>query len=99
MSPIAGHPGREDAMQDHDDRRIPLDPQPESRSLLESIRSWLSIGQARRNKREAAQAKAAADNLPLRAAEADRVLRQPGVSPDAAEKALRVLARLGKGGA
>ncbi len=41
-------------------------------------------------------AKAAADNLPLRAAEADRTLRQPGVSPEALEKASRVLSRLGR---
>jgi hypothetical protein len=87
----------EDAMQTHDDRRIPLDPQPESRSLLESIRGWLSIGQARRNKREAAQAKAAAENAPLREAEARRKATQPGVSPELAEKFAKVVARVGGG--
>lgn len=81
----------------HDERAVPLDPQPEPRSLLDSIRNWLSIGQARRNKREAAQAKAAADNAPFREAEARRAIAQPGVSPDVVEKFSRVLARLGKG--
>ena len=69
-------------MQDtHDERRIALEPQPESRSLLESIRFWLTFGQARRNKREGAQAKAAADNAPLREAEARRKAAQPGSEP------------------
>lgn len=86
-------------MQDtHDERAVPLDPQPEPRSLLDSIRNWLSIGQARRNKREAAQAKAAEANRPIREADARRTLSQPGVSPEAAEKALRVMSRIGTGG-
>jgi hypothetical protein len=81
----------------HDERAVPLDPQPESRSLLESIRSWLSIGQARRNKREAAQAKAAAENAPMREAEMRRKATQPGVSPELTEKFAKVVARVGGG--
>jgi hypothetical protein len=85
-------------MQDiHDERNIPLDPQPERTGLLADIRAWLNIGQARRNKREAAQAKAAEANRPIREAEARRALSQPGVSPDVLEKAGRMLGRLGKG--
>ena len=79
----------------HDERRIPLDPQPESRSLLESIRNWLSIGRARRTKREDAQAKAATANREFRAAEARRRAAQPGA--DIVEKAARVFGRIGKG--
>lgn len=81
----------------HDDRRVPVDPQPESRSLLESIRHWLSIGRARRTKREDAQAKAAEKNRPYREAEARRALSQPGVSDEIVDKAARVFARIGKG--
>lgn len=81
----------------HDDRRIPVDPQPESRSLLESIRFYLSFGQARRTKIEQRQAKAAEKNRPIREAEARRTLSQPGVSPDVVEKFSKVLARIGKG--
>lgn len=52
--------------QTHDERSVPLNPEPESRSVLESIRFWLTFGQARRSKREAAQAKDAAENRPFR---------------------------------
>lgn len=60
---------------------------------------WRWLSGRERNIHDGKVAKAAADNLPLRAAEADRTLRQPGVSPEAAEKALRVLSRVGSGGA
>lgn len=40
-------------MQDiHDERRVPLEVEPESRTLLESIRFWLSFGRHRRNRRD-----------------------------------------------
>ena len=79
-------------MQDiHDERRVPLEVQPESRSLLESIRFWLSFGRLRRNKREAAQAKAAAANAQAAAARAAQFDR------DFPAAAARMLARLGRG--
>jgi hypothetical protein len=65
-------------MQTHDERKVPLDPQPESESLLAWIRSWLRIGKSRRETREQAQAKAAADNAPIREAEARRKAAQDG---------------------
>lgn len=81
----------------HDERNIPLTLDPQPRSLLESIRFWLTFGQGRRNKREGAQAKAAAENAPLREAEARRKATQPGVSPELAEKFAKVVARVGGG--
>lgn len=45
-------------MTDHDERRIPLTPEPESASFLESIRHWIAINVLRRNKREERLAKA-----------------------------------------
>lgn len=81
----------------HDDRRAPVDAQPESRSLLESIRFYLSFGQDRRTKIEQRQAKAAEKNRPYREAEARRALSQPGVSDAILEKAARVFGRIGKG--
>ena len=53
-------------MQDHDERRAPLDPQPESRSLLESFRFWIATNVLRRNQLDERQAKAAAENAKLR---------------------------------
>ena len=85
-------------MQDtHDERRIPLDPQPESRSLLESIRFYLTFGRARRNKREAAQAKAAADNRPMRAAEAASRAAQAGIAQNIAAAGTKALGKVGGG--
>jgi hypothetical protein len=81
----------------HDERKVPLTPEPESASLLESIRHWIALNVLRRNKREAAQAKAAAENAPLREAEARRKATQPGVSPELTEKFAKVVARVGGG--
>ena len=81
-------------MQDiHDELRIPLTPEPEPRSFLDSIRNWLSIGRARRTKREDRQAKAAAANREFRAAEARRREAQPGI----ADRVSSVFGRIGKG--
>jgi hypothetical protein len=84
-------------MQTHDERRIALTPEPESRSVLDSIWFWITFGKQRDNRRNERQAKAADDNAPLREAEARRALSQPGVSQEALDKAARVLARIGKG--
>jgi hypothetical protein len=84
-------------MQDtHDERRIPLDLEPISRRDAAWAKLWGWLSRRERNIHDERVAKAAADNLPLRAAEADRIQRQPGVSQDALDKAARVLARLGK---
>lgn len=65
-------------MSQHDERSAPLDPQPESRSLLDSIKFWIKRGLRIRNVREKAQAKAAADNAPIREADARRKAAQDG---------------------
>lgn len=53
-------------MNTHNERRIPLDPQPESRSVLESFRFWIVTNVLRRNQHDERQAKAAAENAKLR---------------------------------
>lgn len=83
----------------HDDRRIPIDPQPAPQSVLESIRFWLTFGPLRRNKQDQSVAKAAARNRSHHETEAHRVLTQPGASQDAVDKALRILGRVGRGSA
>lgn len=80
----------------------PLDPQPEQRSLLESIRFFLTLGLSRRNRRDARQAQAAQDNAPYREAEARRRAHQPGAQDDRTRddlvtKATRVMGRVGRG--
>lgn len=80
----------------------PLDPQPERRSLLESIRFYLALAVSRRNRREARQAQAAEENAPYRAAEARRRAAQPGAedarsADDLVAKATRVMGRIGRG--
>lgn len=54
-------------MQTHDDRNVPIDPQPEPRSLLESFRFWIATNVLRRNQLDERQAKAAAENAKRRA--------------------------------
>jgi hypothetical protein len=86
-------------MQDtHDERRIALNLEPISRRDSAWAKLWGWLSRRERNIHDEKVAKAAVDNLPLRAAEADRTLRQPGVSPEAAAKALRVMSRIGSGG-
>lgn len=46
-------------MNAHDERRIPITPEPESESLLASFRTWIAINVLRRNRRDERQAKAA----------------------------------------
>lgn len=80
----------------------PLDPQPEQRSLLESIRFFLTLGLSRRNRRDARQTQAAKDNAPYREAEARRRAHQPGAGDDRTRddlvtKATRVTGRVGRG--
>jgi hypothetical protein len=74
----------------------PLDYTPVRPSVLASIRSALRRLLDGRSVTEAERALATQLNTPAREAEARRTLRQPGASPDAVEKALRVLSRLGK---
>lgn len=84
-------------MQDiHDERRIPLEPEPQRRSVLESIRHWLSVGRSRRVKREARQQSAADLNAVWHEADADRHARQPG-NADTIAQAERVMGRVGGG--
>lgn len=80
----------------------PLDPQPEQRSLLESIRFYLTLGLSRRNGRGAPQAKAAQDNAPFREAEAQRRAHQPRAEDarthaDLVTTGTRVMGRVGRG--
>lgn len=82
-------------MQTHDERRIPLDPEPESRSLLESIRSWLTLGRARRNAREQRQAKASAENRPYR--EQQAATRAAMTGEQIAAAGAKVLGKVGGG--
>jgi hypothetical protein len=83
----------------HDERSIPL--QPEALPAREGyfFRLMAKLGLREKNLRDEKVAKAATTNAPIREAEARRTLSQPGVSPEAAEKALRVLSRVGAGGA
>lgn len=81
----------------HDERRAALQPEPPPAGLIASIRNWIAIHVGRRQVREQRQAQASESNRALREAEARRALRQPGVSPEAVDKAMRVLARIGKG--
>lgn len=82
----------------HDDRRIPLDYAPAATPSERSFwATMLDLFRVRRNQQDAAQAKAAAENAPIREADARRALSQPGVSPEALDKAARVLSRVGKG--
>ena len=79
----------------HDERSVPLNPEPESRSLLESIRSWLTLGLSRRNRREAAQAKAAAENRPHR--EQQAATRAAMTGEQIAAAGAKVLGKVGGG--
>jgi hypothetical protein len=84
-------------MQDHDERRTPLDYAPAATPSERSFwAAMLDIFRIRRNAQDAQVAKAAAENAPIRAAEARRAIAQPGTPPDVVEKFSRVLARIGK---
>jgi hypothetical protein len=65
-------------MSQHTDPNAPLDPQPESRSLLDSIWFHIKRGLRLREAREKAQEQAAADNAPIREADARRKAAQDG---------------------
>lgn len=85
-------------MQDtHDERRIAL--QPEALTPRESkffrLMRWLGLRD--KNQRDEKLAKATEANRPLREAEARRTVSNPGASPEAVAKALRVLSRVGSG--
>lgn len=79
----------------HDDRRTPLDAEPEPRSVLESIRFYLTLAVTRRNKREAAQAKAAEANRPIREQQAATRAAMTGES--IAPAGVKMLGRVGGG--
>jgi hypothetical protein len=83
----------------HDDRRALLEPEKlvPREGYFFRLMAWLGLRE--KNQRDEKVAKAAAENLPLRIRDAERALRQPGVSEAAVEKALRVLGRAGRGSA
>lgn len=82
----------------HDERRIPLDYAP---AVTPSERSFwtamLDLFRIRRNQQDAGRVEAVEANEADRIADAKRVLRQPGMSQEALDKAARVLARVGGG--
>jgi hypothetical protein len=82
----------------HDERRAPLDYAPAATPSERSFwAAMLDIFRIRRNAQDARVAKAAAENAPLREAEARRKATQPGVSPELTEKFAKVVARVGGG--
>lgn len=85
-------------MQDiHDERRIALDPEPLLPREGYFFRLMSRLGLREKNIRDEKVAKAAEANRDSHEAEAHRILRQPGVSDAAVEKALRVLGKVGRG--
>jgi hypothetical protein len=82
----------------HDERSIPL--QPEAIPAREGyfFRLMAKLGLREKNQHDERIQKAAEANRPIREADARRTLSQPGVSPEAAAKALRVMSRIGSGG-
>lgn len=86
-------------MQDtHDERTIPLQPDPLPAREGYFFRLMAKLGLREKNIHDEKVAKAAEANRPVREADARRALTQPGVSPEALDKAVRVLSRIGSGG-
>ena len=83
----------------HDERRIPLDPEPTDAGLLARIRRALTKGRETRTERETNAQITKIANKPLRMAIARREARTPGQHPDVLSKALAVLGRVGRGSA
>jgi hypothetical protein len=81
----------------HDDRSVPMDLDPISRKDAAWAKLWGWLSRRERNVHDGKVAKAAADNAPIREAEARRTLAQPGASAEAVAKAERVFARIGSG--
>ena len=85
-------------MQDvHDERRIPLDPEPADAGLLARIRRTLTKGRETRTERETKAQITKIANKPLRMAIARREARTPGQHYTVVDKALAVLGRVGRG--
>lgn len=86
-------------MQDtHDERRIPLEYEPDvsaSQRIYWQTMRELFLG--RRNRQDAHRAKAVERNQADRQADALRQLRQPGLTPEQRDMAMRVLGRAGGG--
>ena len=86
-------------MQDtHDERRIPLDYEPDvSASQRSYWQTFLDLFRTRRNRQAERRAKAVERNQADRRADALRQLRQPGLTPEQRDMAMRVLGRAGGG--
>ena len=83
----------------HDDRRIPLDYQPGvSASQRSHWQTFLDLFRRRRNAQDDRRAQAVERNHADRQADALRQLRQPGLTPEQRDLAMRVLGRVGSGG-
>lgn len=86
-------------MQDtHDERRIPIDYEPAA--TPQQIAHWRvmrEVYRERRNRQDAHRAKAVERNQADRQADALRQLRQPGLTPEQRDMAMRVLGRAGGG--
>lgn len=81
----------------HDDRSIPMDPEPLPAREGYFFRLLAKLVRRDKNLHDEAIAKAAERNRPFREAEARRTLAQPGASAEAVAKAERVFARIGSG--
>lgn len=82
----------------HDDRRIPLDFEPAvSASQRSHWQTFLDLFRRRRNAQDGRRAQAVERNHADRQADALRQLRQPGLTPEQRDLAMRVLGRVGGG--
>ena len=86
-------------MQDtHDERRIPIDYEPAAPA--QQVGFWQTMRElflGRRNRQDEHRAKAVERNQADRRADALRQLRQPGLTPEQRDMAMRVLGRAGGG--